>query len=153
MSKQKSGNNPEVFSELSMTLESADPNDFYLRPPEKNNKDYLKCKIFFFNTPQFIEIEISQHDLAKDVIRHIITLYKKSPKQEKIPIEFPQNPERYELWLIDEYESEYSPDTDIGPRAAGEEIGEFTSLAFMKKKSFMKSAETAQADLARAHDE
>lgn len=34
-----------------MTLQSADPNDFYLRPPEKNNKDYLKCKIFFFNTP------------------------------------------------------------------------------------------------------
>jgi hypothetical protein len=52
VSKQNSGNNnPEIFSELSMTLESADPNDFYLRPPEKNSANYLKCKIFFFNTP------------------------------------------------------------------------------------------------------
>lgn len=126
-----------------MTLENADPNDFYLRPPAKNSANYLKCKIFFFNTPQFLEIEISQHDLARDVIRHIITLYKKSPLAGNTPIEFPKEPERYELWLIDEYESEYAPDTDMGPRASSEEIGEFTSLAFMKKKTFAKNADAA----------
>jgi len=39
----------------------------------------------------------------------------------------------------------------MGPRSADEEIGEFTSLAFMKKKSFLKDADKA-ADLAKAHE-
>lgn len=71
--------------------------------------------------------------------------------QIKTPLEFPKNPERYELWLIDEYESVYSPDTDMGPRGPQEEIGEFQSLAFMRKKNIKK--EETQADLARQHEE
>lgn len=70
----------------------------------------------------------------------------------KTPLEFPQNPERYDLWMIDEYESEYAPDTDMGPRNPNEEIGEFSSLSFMKKKTFLKNPD-AQADLARREKE
>jgi len=83
------GNEEDEFSLLSKTLANLDPNDFYLRPPEKKSSNYLKCKIYFFNTPQFLEVEISQNDLAKDVIRHIMTLYRKSPMQARTPLEFP----------------------------------------------------------------
>jgi|LakMenEpi03Aug12_release.lakeMendotaPanAssembly.Ray.scaffolds.fasta_scaffold2098151_1 hypothetical protein len=50
--------------------------------------------------------------------------------------------------MIDEYESEYAPDTDMGPRNLNEEIGEFSSLAFMKKKTFLKNPD-AEKDLLR----
>lgn len=58
-----------------------------------------------------------------------------------MPLEFPQNPERYDLFMIDEYESQYAPDTDMGPRNPNEEIGEFTSLAFIKKRTIAKNLE------------
>ena len=53
--------------------------------------------------------------------------------------------------MIDEYESEYAPDTDMGPRNLNEEIGEFSSLAFMKKKTFLKNPD-AEKDLLRQRE-
>lgn len=50
--------------------------------------------------------------------------------------------------MIDEYESAYAPDTDMGPRNPNEEIGEFSSLAFIKKKTFLKNPD-AQSDAAK----
>ena len=43
--------------------------------------------------------------------------------------------ERFELRLIDDYESEHAPDMDMGPRPVNEEFGDFESLAFVEKKS------------------
>lgn len=54
--------------------------------------------------------------------------------------------------MIDEYESEYAPDTDMGPRNPNEEIGEFTALSFMKKRTFLKNVD-ATADVARKQAE
>jgi hypothetical protein len=71
-------NNEGVSSILSLTMQNLDPNDFYLPPPDKSSHLYLKCKIFFFNSPKQITIEIMQNDKAKDVIRHCMTLYRKS---------------------------------------------------------------------------
>lgn len=132
---------------LSKTVMNLDPNDFYLRPPDKHSSKYVKCKIYFFNTPKYIEIEMSTEDISKDVIRHIMTLYRHSNLQKDNPLECPQSPERYELFMIDEYESEYAPDTDMGHRNPNEEIGEFSSLAFMKKKTFLKNP-NAMKDIA-----
>jgi hypothetical protein len=50
--------------------------------------------------------------------------------------------------MIDEYESEYAPDTDMGPRNPNEEIGEFSALAFIKKRTFLKNVD-ATADVAK----
>jgi hypothetical protein len=87
---RKQGDKVSGFaSELSETLEKQDPNDFVLRPPLKSSPNYLKCKIYFFNTPKFLEIEISQHDLAHDVVRHIITLYKQQEIMKDMPLEHP----------------------------------------------------------------
>ena len=48
-------------------------------------------------------IEISQTENARDVIRHIITLYKHNPKlSESRPLDYPDEPERYQLFEIDE---------------------------------------------------
>lgn len=76
--KNPAGTQEGQISKLSDWLENKDPNDFYLRPPDKNSSSYLKCKIYFFNSPQFLEIEVSQNDHAIDVIRHVMTLYRKS---------------------------------------------------------------------------
>lgn len=54
--------------------------------------------------------------------------------------------------MIDEYESEYAPDTDMGPRNPNEEIGEFTALSFIKKRTFLKNVD-ATADVARKQAE
>lgn len=69
----------EPVSLLSNTLQNLDPNDFYLRPTEKSDQSHVKTRVFFFNSPNFIDIEISQNDMTKDVIRHLMTLYRKSP--------------------------------------------------------------------------
>jgi hypothetical protein len=53
--------------------------------------------------------------------------------------------------MIDEYESEYAPDTDMGPRNQNEEIGEFTALAFMKKRTFLKNVESVDMAKKQAH--
>ena len=54
--------------------------------------------------------------------------------------------------MIDEYESEYAPDTDMGPRNPNEEIGEFTALSFMKKRTFLKNVD-ATTDIAKKQAE
>lgn len=55
--------------------------------------------------------------------------------------------------MIDEYESEYAPDTDMGPRNQNEEIGEFTALAFMKKRTFLKNVESVDMAKKQAEEE
>jgi hypothetical protein len=42
--------------------------------------------------------------------------------------------ERYELRMIDDYESEFTPDMDMGARPVNQEFGDFESLAFIEKK-------------------
>jgi hypothetical protein len=79
MMQSVDSNQSDAVSLLSDLVMNLDPNDFYLRPPNKESKKYVKCKVYFFNKPDFIEIEMMQTDLTKDVIRHIMTMYRKSP--------------------------------------------------------------------------
>ena len=78
-------------------------------------------------------IEIAQTDLARDVIRHIITLYKHNSKlNESRPLDYPDQPERYQLFEIDEDDSDIEIEYDMGPRNLDEAIGEFPQLAFVE---------------------
>ncbi len=66
-----------------------------------------------------------------------MTLYRKDKElNAEAPLTYPDNPERYQLFFIDDDESEYAPDYDMGPRNPDEPIGEFTSLAFVANKNF-----------------
>lgn len=93
-------------------------------PPEKTSKTYLETKIYFWETSQNIKIKISTTDVTFDVIRHIMTLYKQSPLQKKTPLKY-SDPNRYSLWLIDEYDSKnkHKPDEEMGPRPMRDPIG------------------------------
>jgi hypothetical protein len=117
---------------LSNILEAQDPDAFVITPPEKKSKTYLETKIYFWETKESLKIKISTTDVTFDVIRHIMTLYKQSPIQKKIPLKF-IDPNRYSLWLIDEYDSKnkYRPDDEMGPRPMRDPIGQFESLAFI----------------------
>ena len=85
-----------------------------------------------------IDIEVSQTEISRNIIRHIITLYKLSSHHKENPLEFPDEPDRYRLFFIDEDESEHAPEYDMGPRNPEEPIGEFPALAFVANKKFKK---------------
>ena len=92
-----------------------------------------------------MKIEIGWNELVRDVIRHIMTLYRKDKEMSKgKPLRFPDAPERYQLFFIDDDESEHAPDYDMGPRNMDEPIGEFQTLAFIENKKF-KNAQATDA--------
>ena len=122
---------------LTQAMENASASDFVLQKPQPDSRYYLKSQIFFFNSPSSIKIEIGCNELVRDVIKHIMTLYRKDKKlSASRPLEFPEQPERYQLFFIDDDETEYQPDYDMGPRSAEEPIGEFPALAFVLNKKF-----------------
>jgi hypothetical protein len=47
---------------------------------------------------------------------------------------YPNNPDAYELRLIDDDEDDYTPFMEISPLDKNEEIGEFESVAFIEAK-------------------
>ena len=113
----------QTHSLLADMLQEQDPSDFVIQPPEKHRSFYLESKIYFFNTPVHLTIKISTKNLTIDVIRHIMTVYKHSTFAQTKPLKYPNEPERYQLWLIDEYESAYAPDEEMGARPMNSEIG------------------------------
>jgi hypothetical protein len=66
-----------------------------------------------------------------------MTLYKQSQFAKKKPLKY-SDPNRYALWLIDEYDrrNKYRPDEEMGPRPMRDPIGEFSSMAFVEVKNF-----------------
>ena len=72
-----------------------------------------------------------------------MTLYRLSPHHEDRPLEFPEEPDRYQLFFIDEDESEHAPEYDMGPRNPDEPIGEFPALAFVLNKKFKHAKKSA----------
>ena len=60
-----------------------------------------------------------------------MTLYQKAGFNEKHPLQYPANPEAYELRLIDDDEGYYLPYFEIPALTRNDEVGEFESLAFI----------------------
>jgi len=134
-------------SMLSAAMENSSSSDFVLQRPEPNSRYYLKCQIYFFDEPQSLKIEVGYNELTRDVIKHIMTLYRNNKDlQSARLLEFPDNPERYCLYFIDDDESEHAPDYDMGPRSMDEPIGEFPSLAFILNKNFKQSSQQQGED-------
>jgi hypothetical protein len=121
-----------AFSDI---VETQKTTGFMLRAPKPYDPDYVKCTIYFFNTDNRLEIEVSYKELVKNVIRHLITVFEHSDIAKNLP-PIPKGAEweNYELRLIDDYESEYTPDMDMPARPVNEEFGEIESLAFIEKK-------------------
>jgi len=111
---------------------------FMLNVPNEKDPDYLSMKIYFFGTPENFEINISKKNKVIDVIRHIMTLYQKNDRLSvKCPLKFPNNPEAYELRLVDDEDEDeqFKPYYDIGSLEDQDEIGEFDSLVFVEVKN------------------
>ena len=101
-------------------------NDYVIHAPDKKSKDYIKTRIYFFQTPEYLDIEISQKNIVGDVIKHILTLYQKNNElSSKKPLEYPQYPEAYEIRCVDEDESYFFPMYEVGALDIKEEIGMF----------------------------
>lgn len=119
-----------------------------IQPPDRKSKLYLETKIYFWETSTCIKIKISTNDITYDVIRHIMTLYKQSPFNKQTPLRF-TDPNRYTLWLIDEYDrrNKYKPDEELGPRPMRDPIGQFESMAFIENKNFKPQNSGAQSGI------
>ena len=140
-------------SMLSQAMENTSHFDFVLQKPEHNSRYYLQCCIYFFDTPRSLTIEVGQNELARDVIKHVMTLYRHSALEEEHPLEHPHASDRYQLFFIDDDESEHCPDVDMGPRNPDEPIGEFASLAFMLNKNFKSARDGGSADVEQIQNE
>ena len=134
----------EPLSALSTILDSQDPDAFVIQPPDKKSKLYLESKIHFWETSDCIKIKISSNDMTYDVVRHLMTLYKQSALMKKKPLKY-TDPNRYALWLIDEYDrrNKYRPDEEMGPRPMRDQIGEFPLMAFIEVKNFKPTSAAA----------
>jgi hypothetical protein len=79
---------------------------------------------------------VSSKELVSNVIKHLLHMYEHAPFASKLPpLNFPGDESAYELRLVDDYESEYCPDLDMGPLTADDEFGQLDHLAFIQKKS------------------
>lgn len=105
-------NKEEPKSLLSAFLEEEeeeDENDFTLMPPDKFNpaQQHLCISVKFYlggKSPEFIgPVDLSRKHIVKDVIRHVLTLYRKNKDLKiKMPLEYTDCPEAYELRHVDE---------------------------------------------------
>ncbi len=116
------------FVEKSKNME----NEFLIPAPNDTDPQSIKIKIYFFSTPSNIEVHVSKKSIIGDLIKHIMTLYTKNEEiNKKYPLEHADNPEAYELRLIDDDEGYYLPYYEIPALNRLDEVGEFESLAFV----------------------
>lgn len=67
------------MARLGDILESGGEEGGYLiAPPPEDSTHFVKTKIYFFDSPLSMEIKISQKNFADQVIKHIMTLYKRT---------------------------------------------------------------------------
>ena len=113
---------------------------FVLRTPLPEDSDYVKCNVYFFNTPNKITIEVSSGERVGNVCRHILTLYLHNEMAKRLPeLKNPNDWKAFELRLVDDFESEYSPDMDIPALCDNDQFGRVgQSLAFIEKKQSRK---------------
>lgn len=87
-------------------------------------------------------MHISKSSKVGDVIRHIMTVYQKDKMlSDGAPLQYPLNPEAYELRLIDEEKNHYMPFYEVGALDRRERIGDYESLAFVQNKNFKPKTE------------
>jgi hypothetical protein len=101
--------------------------DFLLPIPSEGDPTAVKIKIYLFSTPKFINVTINKASKIGDLIKHLITIYKKDPllSNEK-PLLYPTVPDAYELRLIDDEDGEasYKPFYEVGALDRREKVGD-----------------------------
>jgi len=110
--------------------------------------------------PVFIECDLSKKHLAKDVVRHVLTLYRKN-KVIKEKVQFSasvEEPEAFELrYVEDDSDSDseeaqyddprdkyYKADMELRGLDLDQPIGEFETLVLVEKRNWAKIKEKMQ---------
>lgn len=114
--------------------------DYLLPTPSEGDPGAVRIKIFLLATPKFMELTILKQAKVGDLIRHIMTVYRKDPLLggDK-PLQYPKVPEAYELRLIDDDEGgkeSYKPFYEVGALDTRERVGEYASLAFVQVRNY-----------------
>ena len=70
-------------------------------------------------------------------MKHIMTLYKHNESlNSENPLQHPDSPERYQLFIVEEDDSDVEIEYDMGPRNPDDAIGEFPQLAFVENRNY-----------------
>ena len=132
MFKRQTGQEVSMLTTFIDNAKSSEQDFLLPTPQEGDTANGIKIKIYLFSTPKFMCIHILKSSKVADVIRHIMTLYQKDKLlSEAKPLQHQNQPEAYELRLIDDDEDYYVPFYEIGPLDRKDYIGEFESLAFV----------------------
>ena len=82
-----------------------------------------------------------------------MTLYRKDKSMSaEMPLTYPDNPDRYQLYFIDDDESIHAPDYDMGARNPDEPIGEFQTLAFVANRNYKGDPQNDGVDPTNPND-
>jgi len=101
---------------------------------KKNAKIF---KVYFFNTPRFLEIPISVNLTVAEVIRQIIDCYMEDESVDHSLMKYPGYIDAYELRMLDD-EDDYLPDFSI-PSLEKNRV--FASLGLSRGIAFVENAQ------------
>lgn len=102
-----------------------------IAPPSEDDRYSIKIRVYLLESPEYLDIHVSVKNTVDEVIRHMMTLYSKTyPKK---PLRYPNDPEAYELRLLDDDDEEnfYKPFFEVSALERDEKIGDFQNLAFV----------------------
>ena len=86
-------------------------------------------------------------------MKHIMTLYKHNESlNSENPLQHPDSPERYQLFIVEEDDSDVEIEYDMGPRNPDDAIGEFPQLAFVENRNY-KSQSLAEEEFLESQSE
>lgn len=101
-------------------------------------------KIYFFNTPQMVQIFVNKNTTVAQVLRMAIESYLENPKYDKNYMRFKDHPEGYEIRIVDD-DFEYRADMAFAAIDRKKEIlsTQTTVFAFVEVPGF-KPPQTQQ---------
>lgn len=133
--------------------EEEDENDFRLQAPDKYNPmtSHLCISItFWIGGKKPLKIgpcELSRKHKVSDVIRHVLTLYRKKPEiKDVVKFASDDRPEAFDLRHVDDDDSGdsdgqcFQADTDMPALDHQQDIGEFDQLVLVQKKGWKGAA-------------
>eukprot|EP00826_Nyctotherus_ovalis_P009608 TRINITY_DN12543_c0_g1_i11.p3 TRINITY_DN12543_c0_g1~~TRINITY_DN12543_c0_g1_i11.p3 ORF type:complete len:136 (+),score=29.70 TRINITY_DN12543_c0_g1_i11:799-1206(+) len=82
--------------------------------------------VYLVDTPNYLELHISRQSSVEEVIKQVMRKYPGTKLGSEKPLEFPDNPNAYELRLLeDDSEDYYLPIYEIAALNRNKKIGEF----------------------------
>lgn len=105
----------------------------------RNNPNRQKLQVFLLDTPNYMNLYTLKQYTVEEVIKQIMSKYSDTSLSKEKPLAFPDNPDAYELRLLeDDSEEYYMPLYEIAALDKEKKIGEFDldMIAFCQVRNY-----------------